>query len=213
VHQSLSAAATGGNSRGTSALTIPSTCTGANDIHSRMDTPSQIMSSLALGVSVATFGWVHLRKVDAVICTLIGTDLEKEGAVFQFSFANLGTRAVLVNSVNVQIFINPALTGKFMARCTTIGNKLPQIIKPGEMAATTIRSNWDITFLCDAAKEAEKRAEEIASFFFVATVVARNPKGKQMSASKQVAILETNHKNTSSQFQPCEAVFKLRKSH
>lgn len=170
------------------------------------------MSSLALGVSVTTFGWLHLRKVDAVICTPISSFPEKESALFQFSLANLGTRPILIHAVSVMIHIDPALTGKFMGRCTTTGAILPQVIQPGEIIAVTVRSNWDTTFLCEAAKEAEKRAEEKASFFFVAGVVAWNPKGKQMTGSQQVAVMESDYKNNSSKFQPCHSVFKLRKS-
>jgi hypothetical protein len=194
------------------APTILSTCSRENSIYRTMIEASLIISGLSLGVSVTTFGWLHLRKIDAVVCGLVSSGIEKQSTFFQFSLANLGARSILIISVHVIIYINPALNGKFMADCTPTGDKLPQVIRPGEILSTTVRSNWSISFVCEAGKEAEKRAEENASLFFVASVVAWNPKGKQMTGSKQVAFLEADTKSVLSRFQSGQGAFKLRKA-
>ena len=171
------------------------------------------MSALALGVSIGTFAWQHWRTVDAVVCTLVANECNDKRGVFQFSFANLGTRSTLLRDVNVEAFMRPELHGELSNDCTIVAGNLPQVIKAGEMLSATIELKWTMTFLVKAAKEAESRGKKDVALFFVANAVCWNPKGERMVGRKHLSTFTYNPKDGSSGYEcpPFDRSFRLAK--
>jgi hypothetical protein len=181
---------------------------------------SMIISVVALGISasaflfsILSFAWQHWRKVDAVVCTLVANECNDKRGIFQFSFANLGTRSTLLRDVNVEAFMRPELHGEFSNDCTIVAGNLPQVIKAGEMFSATVELKWTLTFLVKAAKEAESRGKKDAVLFFVANAVCWNPKGERMVGSKHLSTFTYNPKNTSSAYESplFDRSFRLKK--
>ena len=176
-----------------------------------MDPASLIISSLSLGLSAAAFRWAHFRKEDSIVCTLVASQRKQESALFQFSFANLGTRTILLRSVEVLVYFQPDFFGMFSMDCILTSGQLPQAIKNGEMCSVTVESKWTPTFLCQAAKYAESQGKNELSLFFIAQAIAWNPEGRRMAEKGHVATLNANYKDTQSTFESFPNPFPLRK--
>jgi hypothetical protein len=176
-----------------------------------MDPASLIISSLSLGLSAAAFRWAHLRKEDSIVCTLVANERKQQSALFQFSFANLGTRSALLRNVEVLIYFQPDFYGTFSMDCALISGQLPQAIKNGEICSVTVESKWTTTFLCQAAKFAESQGKNELSLFFIGQAVAWNPEGKRMYEKCHVATLTANYKDTQSTFEAFQNPFPLKK--
>jgi hypothetical protein len=177
-----------------------------------VEAASLIMSGLSLGATAAQFSWLHLRKVDSATGIVVASRPNSESAAFQFSFANLGTRPILLRSVGVVIYVQPDLHGFFMADHRPISGSLPQVIKQGEMVAVTIESRWTSMFFSEAAKRARERGQVDVSFFFVAQAVFWNPKGERLVSEQHIATLSANYENTQSKFELFPSPFRARKS-
>src|ERR1035441_7384733 len=145
------------------------------------------ISASAFLFSILSFAWQHWRKVDAVVCTLVASECNDKRGVFQFSFANLGTRSTLLRDVNVEAFMRPELHGELSNEDPAVACNLPQVIKAGEMLSATIELKWTTTFLVKAAKEAESRGKKDVALFFVANAVCWNPKGERMVGRKHLS--------------------------
>ena len=154
------------------------------------------MSGASLLLSVGTFAWLN-RRTDAVMCTLVAGEPRHYVSVsefsgmlagdFQFSFANLGTRPVLLRQAEVNAFCTPELQGEVAADCTVTDGRLPQIIKAGDMCSIAVHFDWTPDFVAQAREEARKRGEHQPAPFFVARAVFWNPKGRRMVAEKHIA--------------------------
>ena len=174
------------------------------------DPASIIMSALALTVSVGNFVWIHLRKVDSLICTLVANEHKGQSAAFQFSFANLGNRPALLRDVKVRTFIKPELHGLIIAESATIPE--PRVLKADEVCCVVVEVNWNSTSLIQATREAEARGFDGAEMFFVVEAVFWNPKGEKMIGDRHIATLRIDHKNRSSSYQLIGGrSFRLRK--
>lgn len=171
------------------------------------------ISALTFLFSILTFAWQHWRKVDSVICTLVANECDHHHGIFQFSFANLGTRPTLLRDVGVEVFMKPELYGEIANDCTIIDGKLPQVIKAGELYSISIDVKWTIDFLVKAAKEAESRGSKYAVLFFVARGVCWNPKGERMMGRKQFSKFTYDPQNQSGGYEcdPFDRSFRLKK--
>ena len=176
------------------------------------DPASLTISVVALGLSFYTFAWQHLRKSDSALCTLVAYEFKERTAGFQFSIANLGNRATLLR--DVQIFIedrNPKLN-MFQAESKIVGTALPQVIKPGEIAAIRADIEWSLTFLSLATKASQERGEPDTSMFFGVRVIAWNMDGKKFIGQKQFITLHLKRDGTHLSWDdPTHRTFKLTK--
>ncbi|HEY5041108.1 MAG TPA: hypothetical protein VIK53_03825 [Verrucomicrobiae bacterium] len=169
---------------------------------------SVIISVVALSISasaflfsILSFAWQHWRKVDAVVCTLVANECNHHRGIFQFSFANLGTRPTLLRDVSVEVFMKPELHGELSNDCTVVAGILPQVIKAGEMYSISIETKWTDTFLVKAAKEAADRGKKNAMLFFVAKTICWNPKGERMMGQKHFSTFTYNPQERSSGYE------------
>jgi hypothetical protein len=181
---------------------------------------SMIISVVALSIaasaflfSILSFAWQHWRKVDAVVCTLVANECDHHHGIFQFSFANLGTRPMLLRDVNVEVFMKPELHGELSNNCMVIAGNLPQVVKAGEMYSLSIETKWPLDFLVKAAKAAESRGKKNAVLFFVANAVCWNPRGERMTGRKHFLTFTYNPQDRSAGYEcpPFDRSFRLTK--
>jgi hypothetical protein len=170
------------------------------------------ISALSLGVSIATFAWLHLRRVDAAVCTLLSAEPRKLSAAFQFSVANLGTRPLLLLDVRVPVFLQPELTGVSVDEPAIVEGSLPRVIQPGDIYSITIETRWTLTFFTLAAKQAAQRGAVGPDLYFMAKVTAWNPKGKMMIGQKHIATWRNDTTDNSSRHEVSGVSFRLRKA-
>jgi len=109
--------------------------------------------------------------------------------------------------------MKPELHGELSKDCNTIGGKLPQVIKAGEMYPITIETKWTLDFLVKAAKEAEGQGKKNAVLFLVANAVCWNPKGERMTGRKHFSTYTYNPENHSAGYEcpPFDRSFRLKK--
>ncbi len=150
------------------------------------DPASLAISTGAFAFTIAAFAWQHWRKVDSVICTIVavqpvhGTITQE--AAFQFSFANLGTRAVLIRDIGLNVCARPDNTGISTFEHEVVTGQLPQVLKAGEMCFLTAKIKWNLTILCQAFNGVTPKGDEV---FFTAKATAWNPKGKRLFGEKK----------------------------
>jgi len=167
------------------------------------------ISVSALLFSVGSFAWLHFRRRDAAVCTLVGSgcEFQQNKAVFQFSISNLGTHALLLKHVSVSIHFDPVKKGMFLDRSSC--RPLPQVLKAGEMTTVIVESPWDQMFLEQAVALLKDAQETRAKLYFEVTVALWNPTGKRLVNSHSAGTYETNMKDQSSFSVPDDLVFQI----
>lgn len=178
------------------------------------DPASLAISICALSFTICSFAWQHWRKVDSLVCSVVGNECSPNSLVrFQFSFANLGTHPALLRDVCVRLYMQPDLHGHYLEATVTVQSQLPQVIKAGEMVSVTIESNWTDTFLCLASKAAENRGRKAPELFFQVSANAWNPKGKRLSTQEAIGILQFKEEGNGWGFSvPDKKTFQLENS-
>lgn len=164
-----------------------------NDLKDIIPILGWIVALLSLTFALFSFAWQHLRKVNSLVGTLIANEFKDKEAIFQFSFANLGNRASLLRIISIFTHTDPKKRGISSFEVETLQGQLPQVIKAGEIITTTVKAKWNLTFLVQATKAAEKRGYKGAEFFFVVRVVCFNPEGHKYICEKHIATMRVKY--------------------
>lgn len=145
------------------------------------------VACVSVGFGISSFAWQHWRKKNAVTCSVVAADIPlgsvPKEAAFQFSFANLGSRAVLVNSVSVSVSAFSTPGGVYSFQCKLVEGKLPQILNAGQMCSIVAKAEWNITMLCQAIIEGRKASGD--ELFFTVGATASTPEGTHLSGDRR----------------------------